>query len=181
MLEAEQRDHVPYRDWARAGFLTLCPGDMVDFTMVEEAVAWCAEVFDLDTLGVDPYLSRTLTQRLMDPPERVGEDGVLRKPKGVNVVEIPQAIKDLSPAMKELERLIRAREMLHEHNTAARWCFGNVRCYVDGNENIKPMKNRSIGRIDMLVAWVIAVAVALMAGNRKPTLAQAIRTRNYHL
>ena len=43
------------------------------------------------------------------------------------------------------------------------------------------MKNRSIGRIDMLVAWVIAVAVALMAGNRKPTLAQAIRTRNYHL
>ena len=181
VLEAEQRDHVPYRDWARAGFLTLCPGDMVDFTMVEEAVAWCAEVFDLDTLGVDPYLSRTLTQRLMDPPERVGEDGVLRKPKGVNVVEIPQTIKDLSPAMKELERLIRAHEMLHEHNTAARWCFGNVRCYVDGNENIKPMKNRSIGRIDMLVAWVIVVAVALMAGNRKPDLADAVARSDFSL
>lgn len=28
-LEAEQRDHVPYRDWARAGFLELCPGDKI--------------------------------------------------------------------------------------------------------------------------------------------------------
>lgn len=166
VLEAEQRDHVPYRDWSRAEFLFLCPGDMVDFTMVEEAVAWCADVFDLDTLGVDPYLSRTLTQRLMDPPERVDADGVVRKPKGVNVVEIPQTMMSMSPAMKELERLIRTREMLHEHNTAARYCFGNIRCAVDGNENIKPVKNRSIGRIDMLVAWVISVAVAIL---RMPT------------
>ena len=54
VLEAEQRDHVPYRDWTRAGFLELCPGDMVDFTMVEDAVAAAVDVFDLDTLGVDP-------------------------------------------------------------------------------------------------------------------------------
>ena len=49
------------------------------------------------------------------------------------------------------ERLLRAREMRHVHNTCARWCFGNVRCAVDGNENMKPMKNRSIGRILKLV------------------------------
>ena len=101
---------------------------------------------------MDPYLSRTLTPRLME--------------RGVNVVEIPQTMREMSPAMKELERLIRRREMLHEHNTAARWCFGNVRCAVDGNENIKPMKNRNTGRIDMTVAWIIAMAVALL---RQPT------------
>lgn len=167
VLEAEQRDHVPYRDWARAGFLELCPGDMVDFTMVEDAVAWAAEVFDLDTLGVDPYLSRTLTPRLME--------------RGVNVVEIPQDMRNLSPAMKEAERLIRAHQMLHEHNTAARWCFGNVRCAVDGNENIKPMKNRSTGRIDMTVAWIIAMAVALLAAARPPDLAQALRRPGFSL
>ena len=74
----------------------------------------------------------------------------------------PQDMKNLSPAMKEIERLIRAHQMLHEHNTAARWCWGNVRCAVDGNENIKPMKNRSIGRIDITVAWIISMAVALL-------------------
>ena len=167
VLEAEQRDHVPYRDWTRAGFLELCPGDMVDFTMVEDAVAAAVDVFDLDTLGVDPYLSRTLTPRLME--------------RRVNVVEIPQDMKNLSPAMKEVERLTRAHQMLHEHNTAARWCFGNVRCAVDGNENIKPMKNRSIGRIDITVAWIIAMAVALLAEGRPPDLAEALSRPGYSL
>lgn len=148
VVEAEQRDHVPYRDWARAEFITLCPGEMVDYSMIEETVLWCASVFKLDTLGVDPYLSRTVSSRLME--------------RGITVVEIPQDMKNMSPAMKELERMLRAHEMLHEHNTAARFCFGNVRCAVDGNENIKPMKNRSIGRIDMTVAWIIAVAVAIL-------------------
>nr|WP_300167909.1 terminase TerL endonuclease subunit [uncultured Flavonifractor sp.] len=165
VVEAEQRDHVPYRDWARAEFLTLCPGDMVDFSMVEETVAWCANVFDLDTLGVDPYLSRTITQRLMAA--------------GVNVVEIPQTIKELSPAMKELERLLRAHALLHEHNTAARWCFGNVRCYVDGNENLKPMKNRSTGRIDMTVAWIIAMATAMVRLPQGPDINKHVLSEDW--
>ena len=165
VVEAEQRDHVPYRDWARAEFLTLCPGDMVDFSMVEETVAWCANVFDLDTLGVDPYLSRTITQRLMAAE--------------VNVVEIPQTIKELSPAMKELERLLRAHALLHEHNTAARWCFGNVRCYVDGNENLKPMKNRSTGRIDMTVAWIIAMATAMVRLPQGPDINKHVLSEDW--
>lgn len=160
VLEAEQRDHVSYRDWERAGFLTLCPGDMVDFTMVEGTILMAKEKYRLELLGVDPYLSRTLTPRL--------------EAQGIPVLEIPQDMKNMSPAMKELERLIRKHEMLHIHNTCARWNFGNVRCAVDGNENIKPMKNRSIGRIDIIVAWIIAMAVALIAVNQKPDLSDAL-------
>ena len=110
--------------------------------------------------GVDPYLSRTLTQRLMD--------------RGLTVVEIPQTMAHMSPAMKEVERLIRSHQMLHVHNTCARWCFGNVRCAVDGNENMKPMKNRSIGRIDIAVAWIIAMATAIVIANQKTDLAAAM-------
>lgn len=149
VVEAEQRDHVPYRDWERAGFLHLCPGDMIDFTQVEAAIVTAMEQYDFKMLGVDPYLSRTLTQRLIEI--------------GLDVVEIPQNMMSMSPAMKELERLLRAHEMLHVHNTCARWCFGNVRCFIDGNENMKPMKNRSTGRIDIVVAWIIAVATAIVA------------------
>lgn len=153
VLEAEQRDHVPYRDWERAGFLSLCEGDIVDFSQVEDAAAEAAELFDLRMLGVDPYLSRTLTQRL--------------SARGLHVVEIPQTMLSLSPAMKELERMIRAHEMLHIHNTCARWCFGNVRCAVDGNENIKPMKNRSTGRIDITVSWIIAMATWMVVRGQR--------------
>lgn len=158
--DAERRDHVPYRDWERAGFLELCEGDMIDFSRVEEAVSQAAQRYRLECLGVDPYLSRTLTQRLMD--------------RGLTVVEIPQTMAHMSPAMKEVERLIRSHQMLHVHNTCARWCFGNVRCAVDGNENMKPMKNRSIGRIDIAVAWIIAMATAMVIANQKPDLAAAM-------
>lgn len=175
--EAEQRDHVPYRDWERAGFLTLCPGDMIDYEMVETEVEYAARTYKLETLGVDPYLSRTLTQRLMSSRRTVTlPDGhTVDVPKTpIDVVEIPQTMLSLSPAMKELERLIRSHEMLHVHNTCARWCFGNVRCAVDGNENMKPMKNKSTGRIDITVAWIIAMAVALVKANQKPDLADVL-------
>lgn len=145
VLEAEQRDHVPYQDWERAGFLTLCKGDMVDYRDIIAAVLEANELYDLQYLGVDKHLTETVTPALED--------------EGIAVVAISQNMLGMSPAMKELERMIRKREMRHVHNTCARWCFGNVRCAVDGNENIKPMKDRSIGRIDVTVAWIIAVAV----------------------
>ena len=165
--EAERRDHVPYRDWERAGFLELCEGDMIDFSRVEEAVSQATQRYRLECLGVDPYLSRTLTQRLMD--------------RGLTVVEIPQTMAHMSPAMKEVERLIRSHQMLHVHNTCARWCFGNVRCAVDGNENMKPMKNRSIGRIDIAVAWIIAMATAMVKEAAKPDLAAAMERPGFSL
>ena len=165
--DAERRDHVPYKDWARAGFLELCEGDMIDFIQVEEAAAQANRHYHLEYLGVDPYLSRTLTQRLTE--------------RGLSVVEIPQTMPSLSPAMKELERLIRLHQMLHVHNTCARWCFGNVRCAVDGNENIKPMKNKSTGRIDITVSWIIAMATALMAASQKPDLAAAMDRPGFSL
>ena len=87
----------------------------------------------------------------------------------------------MSPPTKELERLIRSHQMLHVHNTALRWCFGNVRMAADGNENVKPMKNRSIGRIDMLVAWIIAMAVAIIGQQRPATLAEALERPDFSL
>ena len=102
--------------------------------------------YRVDALGTDQWNSRMLTQRLMGA--------------GLVVVEIPQNMAGMSPAMKDVERLLRTGQMRHEPNAAARWCFGNVRVATDGNENIKPVKNRSIDRIDMTVAWINAVAVA---------------------
>lgn len=176
VLEAERRDHVPYRDWERAGFLTLCPGDMIDYQMVERAIYDAAETYDLRCVGIDPYLSPTLVSRLMSP---TNDAGGLKT--SVTCIHIPQGVMHMSPPTKELERLIRGHEMLHVHNTCARWCFGNARCYVDGNENQKLMKDRSIGRIDITVAWVIALATVTVMRNQKPDLAEVMRTRDYHL
>ena len=167
VVEAEQRDHVPYRDWARAGFLELCEGDMIDYTQIEEVIRSCKDMFNLKSLGVDPYLSRTLTQRLTAA--------------GAPVVEIPQTLLSLSPATKELERLTRAHEMLHEHNTACRYCWGNVRLLTDSNENMRPTKKKSIGRIDMVVSWIICLAAAMVDMAKPPELGEAIAEGNWSM
>lgn len=154
VLEAEKADGMPFRDWERAGFLSLCAGDMVDFRDMVDAVLEAKEQYELLYLGVDAHLADTLTPQLQDA--------------GVQVISISQTMVGMSPAMKEIERMLRGREMLHVHNTCARWCFGNVRCAVDGNENTKPMKDRSVGRIDITVAWVIAVAAWLAYRSQHP-------------
>lgn len=167
VLEAEQRDHVPYQDWERAGFLTLSSGDMIDPQDMVDAVLEANALYELQCVGVDQYLTQTVTPRLEEA--------------NIQVIAIPQTFLGMSPAMKELEQLIRKHEMLHVHNTCARWCFGNVRCAVDGNENIKPMKNRSIGRIDITVAWIISVAVWIIKRSQKPDLADVMDRKEYHL
>jgi phage terminase large subunit-like protein len=101
-------------------------------------------------LGADPYNFDMLGQRLNS--------------SGVDTMVIPQTMMSLSPAMKEFEVMLKTGFMKHENNPVARWCFGNVRIAIDGNENIKPMKNKSIDRIDTTVAWINAVATMLNCG-----------------
>ena len=164
--EAEKRDHVPYRDWARAGFLDLCPGEVIDYNAVEERIREARERYDLKMVGFDPYLSRTITQRLAPI---------------VPIIEIPQDLKNMSPAMKETDDMMQRHTLLHVHNTCFRWTFGNVRCHADGNGNIKPLKNKSTGRIDPAVASIIVMAVWMIAKNQKPDLAAAVARPGFTL
>ena len=172
-LEArETRDGVPYGDWLRADFLQGCTGDIIDYDAVEQTIWQAASEFELVCLGLDPAMSWTLSQRLMQAtPEH----------EAIEVIEISQTMMGMSPATKHLELLLRKHEMLHEHNTAARWCFGNVRCVTDGNENMKPMKDRSVGRIDITVAWIISVAAAMVKGAGERDLADALSDPDFSL
>ena len=169
-IEARERaDHAPYRDWIRAGFLHGCEGDVINYDDVLQTIAQAAEDYDLRMIGFDPYLSATLTQRIT--AQLAG--------KPTQVVEIPQGIRSISPPMKEMETLIREHKMLHIHNTAARQCFANVQCVTDDNENIKPTKKRSRGRIDITVSWIIAFATSKL--EPKPSLADAVAAGKWSL
>ncbi|AOY76676.1 terminase large subunit [Clostridium formicaceticum] len=148
MKERTQRDHVPYDQWVNAKFLYATPGNVVDYNFVEARILAANQQYDIQMLGTDPWNSRMLTQRLMK--------------EEINVVEIPQNMKHMSPSMKTIERLIKSGGLTHEKNPVARWCWGNVVVAVDGNENIKPMKNLSRDRIDLTVAMINAMATAML-------------------
>ena len=71
--------------------------------------------------------------------------------------------------------------MEHEENPCARWCFGNVRAAVDGNENMKPMKNKSVGRIDITVAWINAMAAAMIKEEGVEDISEKILSEDWGL
>lgn len=146
LREREKTDHVPFSLWREQGYICATEGDAVDYTAVRDEINHLRRRYKVLALGTDPWNSRMLTQELMAD--------------GLEVVEIPQTMAGMSPAMKDMDRLMRQGLMTHEKTPVGRWCFGNVRVAVDGNENIKPMKNRSIDRIDVTVAWINAVAMA---------------------
>jgi phage terminase large subunit-like protein len=153
MKERIARDGVPYDKWVKSKHLQVTPGNAVDYEFVEARILAANQQYKIEMLGTDPWNSRMLTQRL--------------DKAGVKLYEVPQNMANMSPAMKEQERLMRVGSYTHEHNPIARWCFGNTNIAVDGNGNIKPMKNKSIERIDITVAGIIAMAVAIQMGANK--------------
>jgi len=148
MRERVRVDKVPYDRWVNSKNLIATPGNVVDYDFVEARLVAASKLYDLHTVGADQWNSRMLTQRLMR--------------QGIDVVEIPQNMASMSPAMKLIEQLLKRGLMTHEANPVARWCWGNVVVTVDGNENIKPMKNKSKDRIDLTVALIDAMATAML-------------------
>ncbi len=147
MRERENTDKAPFSQWVQDKYMHATPGNATDYDFVEARVLAMAREYRICGIGIDKWNSRMLTQRLMR--------------EGMEIVEVPQNIAGMSPAMKEIERLLRTGEMTHEKHPVARWCFGNVKIALDGNENIKPMKNKSTGRIDITVAWINGMALAM--------------------
>ena len=133
---------------------------------MEERIREARERFDVRMVGFDPYLSRTITQRLAPI---------------VPIIDVPQDLRNMSPAMKEVDDMMQRHTLLHAHNTCFRWCFGNVRCHTDGNGNVKPLKNKSTGRIDPAVASIIAMAVWMIARGQKPDLGEAVARPDFTL
>lgn len=145
--ERERTDHQDFSGWVKKGYLNATPGNAVDYDQVEADIAEAARLYQIILIGTDKWHSLMINQHLQS--------------MNIVMVEIGQSMAGMSPAMKSIEWLLLKKSMTHEKNPCARWCFGNTRCAVDGNENTKPMKNRSTGRIDITVAWINAMAAAI--------------------
>lgn len=149
MRERENRDHVPFDEWTRMGYVTATPGNCVDYAQIARAIETLMRKYRVKQIAADEWRIDALTPLM---------DAEITKNK---IVTIPQTIAGMSPAMKEIERMMRAGEIEHEKNPCGRWAFGNVVVALDGNENIKPNKAKSIERIDPTVALINAMAAAI--------------------
>lgn len=137
------RERELFGRWAGDGWLTLCPGETIDYDMIEAEAFALARHFGLARLSFDRWGSKQLVGHF-----RSG---------GLTVAEVAQSYAGLSPAMKEAEKVIAEGRLRTGGNPLLRYAFEHLVVEVDGNGNVKPHRGKSTGHIDPAVAVVLAI------------------------
>lgn len=143
--ERETRDKVPYQQWVDAGLLIGVPGNVIDYDDIEDEIFAMATHFELRRLHFDRWGSKQLIQHVRD---ELGHD---------KVFEMGQGFQSMSPALKETERLVLKGILRHGANPLLRYAVQSLAVKKDLNENVKPDREKSSGRIDPFVALVMGV------------------------
>lgn len=148
---SQSPEHRHYSEWAEKKYLLTTPGDSTDFDYIEEDIKEDGNKFPVLRIGLDPWNARQVAGHLMD---HFGRD---------KVFELPQTVKELSPAMKELQAAIDDGRMHHDGNPAFGWMIGNVTAQEDRNGNVFPRKESSERKIDAALMLIIALNPAVGA------------------
>jgi len=168
MLERIRKDHVPYDQWMKDGWITVTQGNVVDYTRIRDDILEIKKFHKVVELDADRAFATMLLQEL----EAVG----------ITCVDVPQTFVSLTDPLNQTEILLKGKKelgdvkpvsgtlltgrMTHEPNPAARWCFGNTSIATNGQGFIKYVKEhrgKSVvrtKRIDLVASWVTGMARA---------------------
>lgn len=142
----QHRDRAPYGIWVDLGWLEKTPGNRIDYDAVLERIKELATYYDVRAIGVDPWNAGNLITDLQK--------------EGLEVIEVPQTFAHMSGASKDFEAEVLEGQVDANSNPVMRWAVGNAVVQRDGKDNIQPLKKKSRGRIDPVVATVIARRLA---------------------
>jgi phage terminase large subunit-like protein len=162
-VEAEKRDRVPYREWAKLGLVHLTPGNVIDYGFIRHTLAENRGLYDLRELAYDRYGAAQLIQNLE-------EDGFIVDPEEIKknkfstapvVVPFGQGFVSMSPPTKELMTLVLQKKIRHGNNPVLNWNADNMVVAQDPAGNLKPDKAKATQKIDGMVALIMALDRAI--------------------
>ncbi|AVA21186.1 terminase TerL endonuclease subunit [Rhizobium sp. NXC24] len=141
-----RNDGVPYALWRDQGYLTATPGDTIDLSAIESHIRGLCERFQVEEVAFDRWHAQDVMKSLEDD--------------GLPVAEFPQNIATFARPVIDFEALMFERKLVHGGNPLLRWAIGNVVLYTDASGNRRPLKERSIDKIDPAVAAIISTGRA---------------------
>ena len=136
-LRRQKQDRAPYKLWVEQGHLHATEGNAVDYFAVEKRVRYLCDLLNVVEIQADAANQQMLLSRLVDA--------------GLPVVTTRQGWS-LSPATKEVERMVITRELVHPQNPCFSWQVSCAAVKTDDQENCWVVKGRSRGRVDAVVA-----------------------------
>lgn len=150
IAEKLRTDRVPLDEWVDAGLVTATPGNLIDHQWIKAGVREVRDELDVAEVVFDPWGSPGIIADLQN--------------EGFECCQFRLGFSSMAPAMRALESLILSRTLAHGGNPALRWMASNVKVCMDPAGNTKPDKKRSGGRIDGIVALLMAVGRASAQG-----------------
>lgn len=143
IIDRERQDKTKYKQWAKEGYITLTPGNVIDYDYIRAEINDLAEQYKIKEVAFDPWNATQLSTQLQGD--------------GFEMIPIRQGFTSMSPPSKELQKLILSKQLRHNGNPVLRWMADNVAVETDAAGNIKPSKAKSTQRIDGIVAVVMAI------------------------
>lgn len=138
-----RKDRVPYDVWVREGFIEATPGNVVDYDRIRARINEIGETYYVHEMALDRWNATQIATQLQQD--------------GIQVVAFGQGYQSMSSPTKDLEALIVSKRIRHGGNPVLRWMADNVSVKQDPAGNLKPDKAKSTGRIDGIVALIMAL------------------------
>ncbi|MBT9154464.1 MAG: hypothetical protein DDT39_01140 [Firmicutes bacterium] len=145
---AEDGRSSHYAGWAKEGRMVLTPGQVTDFSYIEDEIKDTARRFRVTDAAFDPWQAAQIMQRL--------------QADGLPVLEYRQTVQNMSAPMKELEALVLSGRFHHDGDPVLTWMVSNVVCHTDAKGNVYPRKEQLQNKIDGVVALIMALGRALV-------------------
>jgi phage terminase large subunit-like protein len=152
LLERARKDRVPYDLWHGQGYLDATPGRSVEYEYIAERLRGLFDRLDIRQLGFDRWNFRHLRPWL--EKAGFGEKELER------FVEVGQGFQSQSPALRDLEADLLAGKIVHGLHPVLTMCAANAVVDMDPAGNRKLNRKKARGRIDGMVALLMARAVA---------------------
>jgi phage terminase large subunit-like protein len=153
LVDRARRDRAPYGVWVEQGYLLTTPGERIDHGVIRRTIAEIRTRYDIEAIGFDPWHA----DKLID--ELVTVDGY----DEAQVVAVPQTYAGMSNACLHFEAEVLEGRVDAGGDPLMAWCVSNAVVQRDGKDNIYPVKKRSKGRIDPLMAAIVARRLASVA------------------
>nr|DAN15953.1 MAG TPA: Large Terminase [Caudoviricetes sp.] len=143
MLEKIRKENINYDKWAAEGYVTVTPGNVIDYDFVKADILRIVADYDLRTSAYDRWNS---SQTIID----LQNEGMECNPFG-------QGYGSMSAPTKEFEKLVLTGKIEHFGNPVLRWMLASTLVKTDPAGNIKPDKEKSTQKIDGVVASIMAL------------------------
>ncbi|MGO0075802.1 terminase large subunit [Streptococcus suis] len=138
-----RRDHVLYDVWERQGYIKTTEGNVVHYGFIEKFIEDLSEIYHIKEIAYDRWNATQMVQNL---------EGM-----GLTMVPFGQGYKDMSPPSKELYKLMMEGKIQHGGHPVLKWMGQNVVMRQDPAGNIKPDKEKSVEKIDGIVALIMGM------------------------